>query len=64
MTQSHLNGKSPEEVGMKKPKEGVKATMFLLFHENVGAGSYFGSDANRSPLDRYCSPGYPEYVVE
>lgn len=64
MTQSHLNGKSPEEVGMKKPEEGVKSTMFLLFHENVGSGSYFGSDAKRSPLDRYRSPGDPEYTGE
>ena len=38
--------------------------LFLLFHEVVGSGRYFGSDAKRSPFDRYCCPGDPEYIGE
>jgi NAD(P)-dependent dehydrogenase (short-subunit alcohol dehydrogenase family) len=55
-------GKDPEEVGMKPPEEGTTAQMFLLFGEPEGSGWYFGSDARRSPLDRYRSPGDPPYT--
>jgi NAD(P)-dependent dehydrogenase (short-subunit alcohol dehydrogenase family) len=54
-------GSSPEELGMKKPSEGTRASMHLLFGD-VGTGWYFGSDAQRSPLDRYRSPGDPPYT--
>lgn len=54
-------GKEPEELGMKPPEEGAKAPIFLLFGDPPASGWYFGSDAKRSPLDRYRSPGDPPY---
>jgi len=54
-------GKSPEAVGMKPPAAGARAPMFLLFGALEGNGRYYGSDAKRSPLDRYRSPGSPPY---
>ena len=55
-------GKDPREFGMKPPEQGTTAQMFLLFGEPAGSGWYFGSDAKRSPLDRYRSPGDPPYT--
>jgi NAD(P)-dependent dehydrogenase (short-subunit alcohol dehydrogenase family) len=57
-------GKSPQEMGMKDPSQGTKAALRLLFGEPGGSGWYFGSDAQRSPLDRYRSPGDPPYSGE
>ena len=57
-------GVAPEELGMKPPEEATKAPLFLLFGEPGGSGWYFGSDAERSPLDRYRSPGDPPYRGE
>ena len=37
------------------------APLFLLFGSSQGSGHYYGSDARRSPLDRYRAPGSPEY---
>jgi NAD(P)-dependent dehydrogenase (short-subunit alcohol dehydrogenase family) len=54
-------GKTAAELGMKPPSEGTRAPMFLLFGEPEGNGRYYGSDAKRSPLDRYRSPGTPAY---
>lgn len=54
-------GKSPAELGMKPPEAGARAPMFLLFGELEGNGRYYGSDAQRSPLDRYRSPGSPPF---
>lgn len=54
-------GVDPEEMGMKPPREGTRSIRFLLFDEPGGTGWYFGSDAERSPLDRYRSPGDPPY---
>lgn len=54
-------GKAPEEMGMKPPAEGTRSAMFLLFGEPEGNGRYYGSDALRSPLDRYRGPGTPAY---
>lgn len=54
--------KSPAELGMQPPSAGVKAPMFLLFGDLQGNGRYYGSDAQRSPLDRYRSPGSPPYA--
>lgn len=64
MTRPHAEarGKRPEELGMKPPREGTRAPLFLLFGEPEGNGRYYGSDAKRSPLDRYRAPGDPEYV--
>ncbi len=55
-------GKAPEDMGMKPPSAGARAPMFLLFGEPEGNGHYYGSDAVRSPLDRYRSPGDPPYT--
>lgn len=54
-------GKSPAELGMKPPAAGARAPMHLLFDELEGSGRYYGSDAQRSPLDRYRSPGSAPY---
>jgi NAD(P)-dependent dehydrogenase (short-subunit alcohol dehydrogenase family) len=55
-------GKSPAELGMKTPAEGTRAPMHLLFASLEGNGNYYGSDAKRSPLDRYRAPGSPEFT--
>ncbi len=54
--------KPPSELGMKPPSEGAKAPTFLLFGELEGNGRYYGSDAKRSPLDRYRAPGSAPYI--
>ena len=54
--------KTPAELGMKPPSEGTRSAMHLLFAALEGNGRYYGSDAKRSPLDRYRSPGDPEYA--
>jgi NAD(P)-dependent dehydrogenase (short-subunit alcohol dehydrogenase family) len=54
--------KSAKELGMKSPAEGARAPMHLLWDELEGNGRYYGSDAKRSPLDRYREPGSPPYV--
>lgn len=56
------SGASPREMGMKTPAEGTRAPMHLLFGDVGASGWYFGSDAQRSPLDRYRSPGDPPYT--
>jgi carbonyl reductase 1 len=55
-------GKSPAELGMKTPAEGARAPLHLLFATLQGTEHYYGSDAKRSPLDRYRAPGSPEYA--
>jgi NAD(P)-dependent dehydrogenase (short-subunit alcohol dehydrogenase family) len=66
MTRSYArsSGKTPEEMGMKPPAAGARAPMFLLFGELEGNGRYYGSDAQRSPLDRYRAPGTEPYRGE
>ena len=54
-------GVSPEEMGMKSPRAGTKASLHLLFGDVPASGWYFGSDAVRSPMDQYRSPGDPPY---
>ena len=54
-------GVAPAELGMKSPEHGTLSIMHLLFGEPHGSGHYYGSDAKRSPLDRYRAPGSPEY---
>ena len=48
-------------MGMKPPSEGTKATLFCLLGDPQGNGRYYGSDAVRSPMDCYRSPGAPPY---
>ncbi len=55
------SNKSAKELGMKSPAEGARAPMHLLWGELEGNGRYYGSDAKRSPLDRYREPGSPPY---
>ena len=55
MTQAE--GVTPRQMGMKPPAAGTVSAIFLLFHQQVGSGHYYGSDAVRSPLDRYRAPG-------
>lgn len=55
-------GKAPADLGMKSPAEGARCPLFLLFGEPEGNGRYYGSDAQRSPLDRYRAPGSPPYT--
>jgi NAD(P)-dependent dehydrogenase (short-subunit alcohol dehydrogenase family) len=61
MTRPYVDsaGKSAAELGMKTPAEGAKAPMHLLFGDLEGNGRYYGSDAQRSPFDRYRAPGSP-----
>lgn len=62
-----LAAKSPktlQEMGAKPPSEGAKAPVFLTFGNISSSGWYFGSDCQRSPLDRYRSPGSPAYTGE
>jgi len=46
----------------KSPEEGTKAALHLLMGDLEGNGRYYGSDAVRSPMDRYRGPGDPPYV--
>ena len=59
-------GKTVEEAGGLPPREGTHSAWFLLFGDVPGGagGRYYGSDAKRSPLDRYRSPGSAEFVEE
>jgi NAD(P)-dependent dehydrogenase (short-subunit alcohol dehydrogenase family) len=56
------SGRSAKEMGMKSPAEGTRSAMHLLFGQVDGNGRYYGSDALRSPLDRYRAPGDPAYT--
>ena len=58
------SGKSAIEMGMKLPVDGARVIMHLLFEPVEGTGHYFGSDAQRSPLDCYRTPGSPAYTGE
>jgi NAD(P)-dependent dehydrogenase (short-subunit alcohol dehydrogenase family) len=59
---AEAQGVEPARMGMKPPEKGTKAPIFLLFGDPGGSGWYFGSDAVRSPLDRYRAPGDPPYT--
>lgn len=54
-------GKTAAEMGMKPPEAGARAPLFLLFGQPEGNGRFYGSDAQRSPLDRYRAPGSEPY---
>ena len=51
-------------MGMKAPSEGAQTPLLLLFGDIEGSGRYYGSDGERSPLDRYRAPGAPPYRGE
>lgn len=59
---AEARGQTPQEMGMKTPYEGALAPTHLLFAELEGSGRYYGSDAVRSPLDKYRGPGDPPYT--
>jgi NAD(P)-dependent dehydrogenase (short-subunit alcohol dehydrogenase family) len=56
------NNRVVADMGMKQPAEGTKSAIFALFEPLKGSGFYYGSDAIRSPIDRYRGPGEPEYT--
>lgn len=64
LPRAKAEGADPASMGMKPPSEGTRATLHLLLGDPGGSGWYFGSDAKRSPLDRYRSPGDPPYTGE
>uniref|UniRef100_A0A7S1FT16 Uncharacterized protein n=1 Tax=Corethron hystrix TaxID=216773 RepID=A0A7S1FT16_9STRA len=49
------------------PDKGTRAPLHILLSEDLidrpgyGVGWYWGSDAKRSPIDKYRDPGSPEY---
>ncbi|MEH6570035.1 MAG: SDR family NAD(P)-dependent oxidoreductase [Halioglobus sp.] len=57
------SGSSPDEMGMKPAAEGARAPLHLLLGD-VSTGWYYGSDAVRSPLDRYRGPGEPAHETK
>lgn len=59
---AETKGVTPSEMGMKSPADGTRSTIHLLFGEPEGSGHYYGSDAIRSPMHRYRSPGDPPYT--
>lgn len=57
-------GKTLDEMGAKAPEEGAKVLIHLATADVPSSGWYLGSDIQRSPLDRYRSPGDPPYTGE
>jgi carbonyl reductase 1 len=55
-------GVAAADLGMKPPEHATRVILHLLLGDVGGRGWYFGSDAERSPLDRYRSPGDPPYT--
>lgn len=43
------------------PEMGTPSTLHCLFSPDAGTGRYYGSDAKRSPIDRYRGPGEAPY---
>ena len=60
-------GKTPTDMGMKSPEAGAAAAEYLMMTDlkseitDYESGRYYGSDAIRSPLHKYRSPGDPAY---
>jgi NAD(P)-dependent dehydrogenase (short-subunit alcohol dehydrogenase family) len=50
----------PDAKGALPPDAATRVILHLLF-DTPRRGIYFGSDALRSPLDKYRAPGAPEY---
>eukprot|EP00903_Cladosiphon_okamuranus_P009065 g8666.t1 len=57
-------GKTLDEMGAKSPAEGAKVLVHLATADVPCSGWYYGSDIQRSPLDRYRGPGEPPYTGE
>ena len=61
------NGSTPEQMGMKSVDHGATSAVYLTMADlraeipGYQSGWYFGSDAVRSPLHKYRSPGDPPY---
>lgn len=66
LTRGMLGGsnRSAAELGMKLPADGARVIIHLLFSAQKTSGYYYGSDAQRSPMDRYRAPGSPPYTGE
>lgn len=63
MTRGFFTDKTPSEAGALPTSAATKVITYLLLGEGGRTtGRYYGSDAKRSPLDKYRSPGDPEYV--
>ena len=64
------SGKTGQEMGMKSTDDGAKAGVYLMMNDlkaeiaDYESGRYYGSDAVRSPLHKYRSPGDPPYTGE
>lgn len=57
-------GKTPAEMGMKPAEAGAAVVVGLVLGDlptPPGQAHYYGSDALRSPLDKYRGPGEPPY---
>ncbi|CAM9304646.1 unnamed protein product [Laminaria digitata] len=50
-----------DDVGAKPPLDGAEVLVYLATGDVDASGWYFGSDKQRSPLDRYRGPGDPAY---
>ncbi|MEM8498936.1 MAG: SDR family NAD(P)-dependent oxidoreductase [Pseudomonadota bacterium] len=66
LTRDMLGGsnRTTAELGMKLPADGARVIIHLLFSAQKTSGFYYGSDAQRSPMDRYRSPGSAPYTGE
>lgn len=53
--------KSLDEMGAKSPSDGAKVIVHLAVGDVSSSGWFYGSDIERSPLDRYRGPGSPPY---
>ena len=64
------SGKTPQDMGMKPIDDGAKSAVYLMMADlradipDYESGRYYGSDAVRSPLHKYRSPGDPPYNGE
>jgi len=65
LTRGYLekSGKTATEMGMKTPEQGATSAVYLMMGDLTGdqTGQYYGSDAVRSPMHKYRSPGDPPF---
>lgn len=61
-TPGYINTDLTRGMGATNPPEkGTIAPLYCIFGDPPGTGRYYGSDAVRSPLDRYRGPGDPPF---